>query len=78
MASIRYFVSNVDRAVAFYTQRLNFKLEQQFGPAIAITSGQGSSSSCRVHRVRVTGPVGRQILVEDTDGNVVELFEPAK
>lgn len=26
----------------------------------------------------VTGPGGRQILVEDPDGNAVELFEPAK
>jgi catechol 2,3-dioxygenase-like lactoylglutathione lyase family enzyme len=26
----------------------------------------------------VTGPGGKQILLEDPDGNVIELFEPAK
>jgi catechol 2,3-dioxygenase-like lactoylglutathione lyase family enzyme len=38
MASVRYFVTDVDAAVAFYTGRLGFKLEQQFGPAMAIAS----------------------------------------
>lgn len=122
MAQVRYFVSDVDQAVAFYTQHLGFEVEQQFGPAIAITSGHGftlllsgpPSSAARpmpdgrqpgpggwnrimievsdldadVSRLKkagvifrndvVTGPGGRQILVEDRDGNVVELFEPAK
>lgn len=122
MASIRYFVRDVDRAVAFYTQHLGFRVEQQLGPAIAITSGHGitlllsgpPSSAARpmpdgrqpepggwnrimidvedldadVARLKkagvkfrndiVTGPGGRQILVEDPDGNVVELFEAAK
>lgn len=121
MASVRYFVSDVDRAVAFYTNHLGFTLEQQFGPAIAITSGHGltlllsgpPSSAARpmpdgrvpgpggwnrimievddldesVSRLRaanvkfrndiLTGPGGRQILLEDPDGNLVELFEPA-
>lgn len=121
MSSIRYFVSDVDRAVAFYTQHLEFKVGQQFGPAIAIISGHGltlllsgpPSSAARpmpdgrqpepggwnrimidvddldadVARLKkagvkfrndiVTGPGGRQILVEDPDGNVVELFEAA-
>ena len=122
MASIRYFVSDVDRAVAFYTQHLDFMVEHQFGPAIAIISGHGlslllsgpSSSAARpmpdgrqpgpggwnrimigvadldaeVSQLRnagvkfrndvVTGPGGRQILVEDPDGNIIELFEPAE
>ena len=26
----------------------------------------------------VTGPGGKQILVEDPDGNVIELFEPRR
>lgn len=38
MASIRYLVSDVDRAVAFYTERLGFKLKQQMGPAFAQVS----------------------------------------
>ncbi len=32
MATIRYLVSDVEEAVAFYTQQLGFSLEQQFGP----------------------------------------------
>lgn len=35
MAAIRYFVNDVDRAIAFYTQHLGFKLEKQMGSAIA-------------------------------------------
>ena len=38
MASIRYLVRDVDRAVAFYTQRLGFTLKQQMGPAFAQVS----------------------------------------
>ena len=38
MASIRYIVLNVDVAVEFYRDQLGFKLEQQFGPAMAILS----------------------------------------
>jgi catechol 2,3-dioxygenase-like lactoylglutathione lyase family enzyme len=35
MASIRYLVSDVDRAIAFYTQQLGFKLKQRMSPAFA-------------------------------------------
>jgi catechol 2,3-dioxygenase-like lactoylglutathione lyase family enzyme len=35
MASVRYIVNDVDRAIAFYV-RLGFTLRQQFGPAMAI------------------------------------------
>src|SRR2546427_3200244 len=38
MTSIRYLVREVDRAVAFYTQRLGFELKQQMGPAFASVS----------------------------------------
>ncbi|MCI4339679.1 MAG: VOC family protein [Thermoplasmata archaeon] len=38
VASIRYLVRDVDEAVAFYTGSLDFRLEQQFGPAMAILS----------------------------------------
>ncbi len=37
MATIRYLVSDVEEAVAFYTQQLGFSLDQQFGP-IAMVS----------------------------------------
>jgi catechol 2,3-dioxygenase-like lactoylglutathione lyase family enzyme len=36
MATVRYFVTDVERAVAFYTQHLGFETQQQFGPNMAI------------------------------------------
>ncbi len=36
MAQVRYIVKDVDQAIAFYTSKLGFSLEQQFGPAMAI------------------------------------------
>ena len=38
MAAFRYIVHDVDQSVKFYTELLNFKLEQQYGPAMAIVS----------------------------------------
>ena len=117
---VRYQVTDVDRAVAFYTQYLGFKLEQKSGTAFAsvsngavtvLLSGPGSSGSRPMPNGRKqepggwnrivlkvddlpalveqlkkaglkfrneieTGPGGRQIQIEDPDGNPVELFEP--
>ena len=36
MIRFRYIVNDVDQAVAFYTSHLGFRLERQFGPALAI------------------------------------------
>ena len=36
MAQVRYMVDNVDTEVEFYVSKLGFRLEQQFGPAMAI------------------------------------------
>ena len=36
MAQVRYIVDDVEKAIAFYTSKLGFALEQQFGPAMAI------------------------------------------
>jgi catechol 2,3-dioxygenase-like lactoylglutathione lyase family enzyme len=121
MAAVRYFVSDVGRAAAFYTQHLGFVLTQQAGSAIAAVSrgdlvlwlsGPDRSAAAplsdgrrpepggwnrlilEVHdltssvavlqnsgvRFRgdiVGGPGGRKALVEDPDGNPVELFEPS-
>ena len=118
---VRYQVTDVARSVAFYTQRLGFKLERQQLPAFAnvslgdsqiLLSGPGASGSrpmpngqrqepggwnrvvlkvadlpgfiaelkkAGLHfRNRMeSGPGGRQILLEDPDGNPIELFEPA-
>lgn len=38
MATMRYLVNDVGTSVQFYTESLGFKLEQQFGPAMAIVS----------------------------------------
>lgn len=38
MASVRYLVNDVKASIDFYTRALGFKLEQQFGPAMAIVS----------------------------------------
>ena len=119
---IRYQVTDVARAVAFYTQQLGFKLEHQQLPAFAnislgssriLLSGPGASGSrpmpdgrpqepggwnrvvlrvadlpgcvaaleragLRFRNQLEAGPGGRQIQIEDPDGNPVELFEPAR
>ena len=36
MVQVRYIVDDVDKAVDFYVSKLDFKKEQQFGPAMAI------------------------------------------
>jgi catechol 2,3-dioxygenase-like lactoylglutathione lyase family enzyme len=121
VAVMRYLVSDVDAAIAFYTERLGFRLEQQMGPAFAIVTrsdlalwlaGPKSSAARAMPDGRVpqsggwnrlvlqvtdltaeiealkrvgvmfrnevvTGPGGKQILLEDPDGNPVELFQPA-
>jgi catechol 2,3-dioxygenase-like lactoylglutathione lyase family enzyme len=117
--SVRYLVSDVDAAVAFYRDAFGFEVTQQFGPAMAILTrgalqlwlaGPAASASrpmpdgrvpapggwnrfvlevpdlpALVETLRargvtfrndvVAGPGGRQILVEDPSGNVVELFQ---
>ncbi|MGH9158984.1 MAG: VOC family protein [Vicinamibacteraceae bacterium] len=119
---VRYQVSDVSRAVAFYTNRLGFTLEHQQLPAFTnvslgalqlLLSGPGASGSrplpngqrqqpggwnrvvlrvsdlpACVERLKKAehhfrnamevGPGGRQIQLEDPDGNSIELFEPAK
>jgi catechol 2,3-dioxygenase-like lactoylglutathione lyase family enzyme len=119
MATVRYLVADVPRAVAFYVGRLGFAVEQEMLPAFArIVRGDLSlwlagpaASAARpmpdgrrpepggwnrfvievddlastVADLRaagaifrndiVTGPGGKQILLDDPDGNPIELFE---
>jgi catechol 2,3-dioxygenase-like lactoylglutathione lyase family enzyme len=121
MAVVRYLVDDVEKAIAFYTDKLGFGLEQSMGPAFAIVSrgdlslwlsGPRSSGArpmpdgrqpepggwnrlviivdaleSEVDTLRdeglsfrseiVTGPGGKQIVLDDSAGNPVELFEPA-
>jgi glyoxylase I family protein len=118
---VRYQVTDVARAAAFYADHLGFRLEHQQLPAFAsvslgdfrlLLSGPGASGSrpmpggesqqpggwnrvvlrvadltAQIDALRnagVTfrnqmeaGPGGRQIQLEDPDGNPIELFEPA-
>ena len=118
---VRYQVTDVARAVTFYTTHLGFTLEHQQLPAFAsialgdvkiFLSGPGASGSrampdgqpqepggwnrvvlrvsdleaciesskktgLRFRNAMETGPGGKQIQVEDPDGNPIELFEPA-
>lgn len=41
MPTFRYLVNDVENSISFYTRFLGFKLEQQFGPAMAIISRDG-------------------------------------
>jgi glyoxylase I family protein len=119
---IRYQISDVSRAVDFYTNHLGFTLEHQQLPAFAsvslgdlklLLSGPGASGSrpmpdgrrqepggwnrivlrvsdveraiealkkagVRFRNQMESGPGGRQIQIEDPDGNPIELFEPAR
>jgi glyoxylase I family protein len=119
---VRYQVTDVERAVAFYTTHLGFKLKHQQPPAFAavvlgdftlLISGPGASGSrpmpdgrrqqpggwnrivlrvadlpARIEALKKaglhlrntmeSGPGGRQIQLEDPDGNPIELFEPAR
>ena len=118
---VRYMVSDVGEAVAFYTTHFGFEPIGPSSPAFAavirdnlrlLLSGPLSSAGRampdgaqpgpggwnRIHflyddldaeiaRLRaagvrfrndvVTGPGGKQILVEDPSGNLIELFQPA-
>jgi catechol 2,3-dioxygenase-like lactoylglutathione lyase family enzyme len=119
-AVVRYLVGNVDEAVAFYTERLGFELEQRMGPAFAIVARDGLAvwlsgpqtsaaqpmpdgrepepggwnrlvltvddleavvaglrdAGATFRNEIVTGPGGKQILLDDPAGNPIELFEP--
>jgi glyoxylase I family protein len=119
---VRYQVTDVARAAAFYTNHLGFRLEHQQLPAFAsvllgdfrlLLSGPGASGSrplpggesqqpggwnrvvLRVANLPAqidalesagvkfrnrmeAGPAGRQIQLEDPDGNPIELFEPTR
>ncbi len=119
--SVRYMVDDVEQAVAFYTDLLDFEVLTNAGSAFAdvkngnlrlLISGPKSSAGRpmpdgatpgpggwnRIHfivddlvtevdRLRdagarfrndiIEGPGGKQILLEDPSGNVIELFQPA-
>jgi glyoxylase I family protein len=120
-ALVRYQVADLERAIAFYTENLGFRVVQRAGPVGIVArgtlhllfSGPGSSGSrampdgaqqtpggwnrivlyvddldasiARLEKARAhfrnateTGPGGRQILLDDPDGNPIELHEPPR
>ena len=121
MAIIRYLVTDVDVAVEFYINMLDFELVEKWGPPVAMLkrgdltlwlSGPGSSASrplsdgskplpggsnrlvletgdlvslaekltqsgAHFRSKIVSGPGGKQVLVNDPSGNPIELFEPS-
>ena len=85
MAQFRYIVKDVESSIAFYINHLGFKLEQQFGPAMAIVSrddltlwlaGPAASASKPMPDGRTPGPGGwaRFVLtVTDLAGQVAAM-----
>ncbi len=75
MATIRYFVSDVEEAVAFYTQQLGFSLDQQFGPIAMVSradlqlwlSGPRTSAARPMPDGRIPEPGGWNRLVIQVD-----------
>jgi glyoxylase I family protein len=117
-AIVRYQVADLDRAVAFYTESLGFRMVQRAGPVATVARGalhlllSGPASSgarpmpdgarqapggwnrivlyvddldasiaaletgkARFRNAVESGPGGRQILLDDPDGNPIELHE---
>jgi catechol 2,3-dioxygenase-like lactoylglutathione lyase family enzyme len=119
LASVRYIVDDVQKAIDFYTTHLGFAVLNAYPPAFAdvargplrlLLSGPPSSGARvtpadvagagrnRIHLVVddldaererlqqagvefrsdiISGPGGRQMLLADPAGNLVELFTPA-
>ena len=120
--TVRYQVSDIERSIGFYTERLAFRVGTKVGTAFAdvargnlrlILSGPGSSGSrpmpdgqpqepggwnrvvltvddlaaeisvlqragVRFRNQTESGPGGKQILLQDPDGNLLELHEYPK
>jgi catechol 2,3-dioxygenase-like lactoylglutathione lyase family enzyme len=87
MVSVRYFVHDVDAAIAFYTEHLGFEVDMHPAPAFAMLSrgelrlllntpsgGGGAGQPMPDGRVPEPGGWNRiQIEVEDLDGEVERL-----
>ncbi len=85
MIRIRYIVNDVDKAVDFYTSNFNFRLEEQYGPVVAIlerdgvqliVSGPMASASRPMPDGSIPSPGGWarfQIVVDDIESEVSRL-----
>jgi catechol 2,3-dioxygenase-like lactoylglutathione lyase family enzyme len=77
MVSVRYLVNDVSASIQFYTEALGFKVDQQFGPAMAIVSkgeltlwlaGPPSSAAQAMPDGRKPGPGGWNRFVLQVEG----------
>ena len=87
MIRIRYIVNDVDKAVEFYISNFDFRLEEQYGPAVAIlerdgvqliVSGPIASASRPMADGSKPAPGGWarfQIVVDDIESEVSRLKE---
>lgn len=85
LVSVRYIVDDVDAAIDFYTEHFGFTVLTNPAPAFADVVREETAAD--VERLRaagltfrndiVSGPGGRQILIDDPSGNPIELFQPA-
>ena len=85
MIRIRYIVNDVDEAVEFYSTHLDFRLKEQYGPAVAIlerdgvqliVSGPMASASMPMPDGSKPSPGGWarfQIVVDDIESEVARL-----
>ncbi len=85
MIRIRYIVNDVDKAVEFYKSIFDFRLEEQYGPAVAIlerdgvqliVSGPMASASRPMPDGSKPSPGGWarfQIVVDDIESEVARL-----
>lgn len=120
MGAVRYFVSDLESAIAFYSNQLGFECLERWGPAFAMMQWEDTqlwlagpetsaakpmpdgkkpepggwnrivvqveeldvlANSLRESGIRfrgeiLSGPGGSQVLIEDPDGNPIELFCP--
>ena len=88
MIRMRYIVEDVDEAVEFYTSNFEFRLEEQYGTAVAIlerdgvqllVSGPKASASRPMPDGSKPAPGGwarLQIVVDDIESEVSRLGSP--
>jgi len=75
MAIVRYFVSDIEEAIAFYTKRLGFSLEENFGPFAIVSkedlrlwlSDPRTSAALPMSDGRIPEPGGWNRLVVQVD-----------
>ena len=120
--NVRYIINDLEETVAFYTEKLGFKIDLKVNPGFAALSkdnlnlflnkpGYGGAgqpmpdgavprpggwnrfqfevnnlaefveglkkSNVKFRNEIVTGQGGKQVLIEDPSGNLIELFQPA-